>query len=327
MNRKRIYLHQTIPADIRSDLESRFDMTERDPHAPADRQKLYEQLRDAEGILGGIAVDRNLLANAPKLRAVSSISVGYNNFDLPAMKEHRVLGLHTPGVLDDTVADLAMALMLAAARRVPEMDRLVRAGDWKKGDDSPMFGLDVHHRTLGIIGMGRIGETLAKRAALGFDMQVLYHTRTRRTEAEDRLGLRYAELNELLSASDFVVLLTPLTPETQGMMNAGKFALMRKTGIFINISRGQTVVEPDLVEALRSGTIWAAGLDVFEKEPVPADHPLLSLPNVVALPHLGSATADTRWRMARLAADNLIEALETGRCRCVVPELADLQAD
>lgn len=290
------------------------------------REFLLESVAQADAIVtGGLRVDESLLSHAPRLRVVSTTSVGYDHFDTVAMKEHGVIGTHTPGVLDDTVADLTMALMLSAARRVVELDGWVRQGKWTKGHDTALFGVDVHHRTIGIIGMGRIGEAVAKRAHFGFGMDVLYHSRSRHAHVEQALHATYASLEDLLSQSDFVVLLTPLTPATIGLMNHEKFGLMKPSAIFVNMSRGKTVDEAALYDALRNGQIRAAGLDVFVTEPVPTDHPLLSLPNVVALPHIGSATEATRNDMERLAVDNTIAILE-GRFEdaCIVPELRSL---
>ncbi|MUT65832.1 D-glycerate dehydrogenase [Paenibacillus sp. NEAU-GSW1] len=284
--------------------------------------QLAERLADAEGLLvSGNAISERLLGSAPKLRVVSNVSVGYNNNDLNAMRSRGIIGTHTPYVLDDTVADLTLALMLAAARRVTELHNLVRSGGWQRGIGPSLFGVDVHHAKLGIIGMGRIGEMVAKRAKFGFDMDVSYYNRNRKPEAEQKLGLSYLPLNELLAQSDFVVLLAPLTPETKRMIGAEQFTLMKPTAAFINVSRGENVDEAALVEALRSGTIRAAALDVYEKEPVSVDNPLLQLDNVVTLPHIGSATAATRNRMAMLAAENLVEALYGREPKYVIPEL------
>lgn len=290
------------------------------------REFLLEEMAKADALItGGLRIDETLLSQAKALRVVSTTSVGYDHFDIAAMRRHGVVGTHTPGVLDDTVADLAMALVLATARRIVELDGWVRQGRWTKGFDESLFGVDVHHRTMGILGMGRIGEAVARRAHYGFGMNVLYHSRSRHPHAEASVHAVYASFDELLRQSDFVVLLTPLTPATIGLMNRDAFAKMKPSAIFINVSRGKTVVEEDLFQALQSGQIRAAGLDVFVTEPTPTDNPLLSLPNVVASPHIGSATQATRDDMDRLAVDNLIAVLE-GRFEDarIVPELQDL---
>lgn len=289
---------------------------------------LMDALADADALLThGARVDEALLRQAKHLRVVSTPSVGYDHFDIAAMRRHRVVGTHTPGVLDDTVADLAMALMLACARRIVELDGWVRTGRWTKSG-TELFGVDVHHRTLGIIGMGRIGQVVAKRAHFGFDMNVLYHSRSRHPEIEQSVPATYLDFDELLQQSDFVVLLCPLTPQTIGLMNAAAFAKMKPSAIFINISRGKTVEEDALFRALESGQIRAAGLDVFVTEPTPVDNPLLKLPNVVAVPHIGSATQVTRDAMESLAVANLVAVLEGryGQAR-IVPELRELVPD
>jgi len=288
-----------------------------------DQDTLYGLVRDVKGMLqSGVRIDAGLLAQAPQLKIVANCSVGYNNFDTAAMKERGVIGTNTPHVLDDTVADLALALMLAAARRVPELDRRMKAGEWGpqlKGEDA--FGIDVHHKTLGIIGMGRIGEAIAKRARFGFDMNILYTNRSRKPEAEQRYDARHLPLEELLREADFVVLMTPLTADTRHMIRKEHFAMMKRTAVFVNASRGQTVDEEALIEALRSGTIYAAGLDVFEKEPTDPANPLLALPNAVTVPHIGSATHKTRADMALAAARNLVAGVTGQTPPDVVPEL------
>lgn len=295
---------------------------------PIPRADLLAGVADAEGLLvvGG-RIDGELLAAAPRLRVISNVSVGYNNLDIPALRRRGVLATHTPGVLDDSVADLIMALMLSAARRVPELDHYVKGGRWRKSDEEALFGADVHHATLGIIGMGRIGTAVARRAVRGFDMRVLYTNRRPRPEVEARLGVAFSPVDALLAESDFVLLMVPLTAETAGFMGEAQFRRMKETAIFINASRGATVDQPALVRALQEGTIRAAALDVFAREPLPADSPLTRLPQAVTLPHIGSATAKTRLAMASLAARNLVTALHGEAPPAPVPELADLAAE
>jgi glyoxylate reductase len=253
-------------------------------------------------------IDAEFLEAAPRCRVVANMAVGYDNADVPAMTARGVLLTNTPGVLTETTADLAWALMLAAGRRVVEGQQLIEAGRW--GNWSPMFmvGQDVHGATLGIVGAGRIGSAIARRAS-GFAMQVLYHNRRPAPQVEAETGAQYRVLDDLLREADFIVVALPLTGETQGLFGAREFGLMKPTAVFVNIARGPIVKERELVEALKAGRPWAAGLDVFEKEPVGADHPLLKLPNVVAVPHIGSASAATRTRMATTAAQNLVAAL------------------
>ncbi|WP_424765624.1 2-hydroxyacid dehydrogenase [Paenibacillus sp. sgz302251] len=305
-----VFIDRSIPAEVEAYITEHCLVDKWDSTQSIPRELLLEKLAAADGLLtSGRKVNADLLTRAPKLRAVSTISVGYDHFDLEAMKDRGVIGTHTPDVLDDTVADLTLAFMLGTARRVAELDRYVKDGHWKKSDGVKLFGIDVHHGKLGIIGMGRIGEAVAKRARFGFDMDVVYYNRSRKPAAEQQLGVRYEELKELLSTSDFVVLLAPLTVETKGMLGRHEFRLMKPSSIFINISRGQTIDEQALIEALQEGTIAAAGLDVYEQEPIDPQHPFLQMPNVLTLPHIGSATSQTRFNMAMLAAQNLVAAL------------------
>lgn len=321
----KVFIAQAVPASVREYLDAHCECRAWDGADPISRAALLEGVRDAEGLLvvGG-RIDAELLEAAPRLRVVSNISVGYNNLDIEALRKRRVIATHTPGVLDDSVADLIMALMLAAARRVPELDAYVKAGHWQKSDGESIFGVDVHHATLGVVGMGRIGAAVARRAARGFDMRVLYHNRRRRDDVEAELGVEYADLDTLLSQADFVLLMVPLTPQTEGFMGEAQFRRMKQSAIFINASRGATVDEAALVRALEGGTIRAAGLDVFMHEPLPAHSPLTRLPQAVTLPHIGSATASTRLAMAELAARNLVSALRGEAPPTPVPELAEL---
>jgi len=281
---------------------------------PITRDILFDELKDIEGLYTtGGSIDEELLQHAPNLKIVSNVSVGYNNFDVEAMKKHNVIGTNTPYVLDETVADLAFALILSVARRIPELDRVVKEGKWGTvKDDKSYFGLDVHTTTLGIIGMGRIGKAIARRAKFGFNMDVLYYNRSRKTEVEDEYGVTYADLESLLQQSDYVVLMTPLTPETHHLIGEKEFKLMKKSAFFINVSRGQTVDEQALISALQNKIIKGAGLDVFTQEPIERDNPLLKMDNVVSVPHIGSATRRTRDDMAMRAAQNLV-AVVTGK--------------
>ncbi|CAM3546023.1 2-hydroxyacid dehydrogenase [Marinicrinis lubricantis] len=269
-----------------------------------------KQLHHAHGLMGsGLKVDKALLEQAPHLKVVSNISVGYDNLDLPELSARGIMATNTPNVLNDTVADTIMGIMLAAARRITELDRYVKDGKWKSQIGEKEFGVDVHHKTLGIIGMGGIGASIAQRAYFGFGMNILYHNRSRKPEYEQKYSARYCSMDELLQQSDFVCLMTPLTPETVKLIGEREFKLMKKSAIFINGSRGATVDEDALVHALKNKEILAAGLDVYLQEPVPEDHPLLSLENAVTVPHIGSATYETRMGMAMLAAENLISGL------------------
>ncbi len=318
-----IILYKALPDDLLQRLQDHFNVTRVENLKPETVQKNADAFANAQGLLGSSeTVDSALLEKMPALRATSTISVGYDNFDVDALNARKILLMHTPTVLTETVADTMMALVLSSARRVVEVAERVKAGEWKSGIGADWFGIDVHHKTMGIIGMGRIGLALAQRAHFGFGMSILYNARRHHTEAEERFQARYCDLDTLLKESDFVCLVLPLTDETHHLIGKSQFEMMKKSAIFINAGRGPVVDEAALIEALQNGEIHAAGLDVFEKEPVPVDSPLLSLPNVVALPHIGSATHETRYNMAACAVDNLIDALN-GKVEknCVNPQI------
>ena len=277
------------------------------PYAP---DALAAALAGCAGLMCALTdkVDAALLDRVPTLKAVANIAVGYNNIDVPACTARGVMATNTPGVLDDSTADLAWALMLGAARRITEVERRIRAGEWTGWRLKQWLGVDVHHATLGIVGMGRIGQAIARRA-LGFEMKVLYHNRKRiAPELERKCNAAYAALDELLAQSDFVVLQVPYSPETHHLIGAAQLKKMKRSAILINSTRGGVVDDAALVAALKDGTIRAAGLDVYENEP--KLHPeFLKLDNVVLAPHIGSSTEATRKAMAMLAARNLVAAL------------------
>ncbi len=276
--------------------------------------QLRAALPQAQGLLGAsLKLDAQWLDLAPKLEAIASVSVGIDNYDLDYLTARHILLTNTPDVLTETTADTGFALILASARRVVELAIRVRNGQWQKNIGPEHFGTDVHGKTLGIIGMGRIGEALAQRGHFGFGMPVIYHSHSPKPAVEARFGARYRSLKELLQEADFICLTLPLTAETQGLIGAEQFALMRTDSIFINISRGKVVDEAALIHALQQGQIRGAGLDVFEREPLDPASPLLTLDNVVATPHIGSATIETREAMARCAVDNLLAALDGQR--------------
>jgi glyoxylate reductase len=293
-----------------------------DREAPP-RDALVARLAAAEGLVCLLTdrIDAALLAGAPRLRAISSVSVGLDHIDVAAATARGIPVGHTPGVLTETTADLAFALLLAAARRVVEGDRFVRAGAWRSWEPDLLLGRDVHGATLGIVGLGAIGRALARRAR-GFGMEVLAWSRTRRTGADPDAGIVRVELEELLARSDFVSVHVALAPETRGLLGARALAAMKPGAILVNTARGGIVDEAALVEALREGRLAGAALDVFEREPLDPESPLLGLPNVVLAPHVGSASVATRARMAELAVENLLAALD-GRPMpaCANPEV------
>jgi len=277
---------------------------------PFEPAELARRLADKDGVMCCLTdrVDAALLAGSPQLKVVANIAVGYNNIDLDACTARGVMATNTPGVLDDSTADLAWTLMLGAARRLTELERRVRNGEWTSWRLKQWLAVDVHHATLGIFGLGRIGQAIARRAA-GFDMKVIYHNRNRvAPEMERRLNATYASRDELLRQADFVVLQLPYSPETHHMIGAAELKRMKPSAILINSTRGGVVDDAALIAALKAGTIRAAGLDVFENEPK-LNPGFLELDNVVLSPHVGSSTEATRRAMAMTAAKNLVAAL------------------
>jgi len=312
--KKQVVLYKQLSAPLMARLQAQTNVTLIEEPNRDGLARLRAALPGAHGLLGAsLKLDADLLDLAPKLEAVSSVSVGVDNYDLAYLDRRGVVLSNTPDVLTETTADTGFALILATARRVVELANLVRAGQWKNNIGPLHFGTDVHGKTLGIIGMGRIGEALAQRGHFGFGMPVLYHSHSRKAAVEARFNARYCGLDELLQQADFICLTLPLTAETQGLIGAEQFALMRPDSIFINISRGKVVDEQAMIAALKQGLIRGAGLDVFEREPLAPDSPLLQLSNVVATPHIGSATRETREAMARCAVDNLLSALSGER--------------
>jgi glyoxylate reductase len=311
MTRPTVYITRIIPQPALEIVAAACDYTQWESEDTAvPREILLRAAADADGILTMLSdkIDGALLDAAPRCKVIANMAVGYDNVDVPALTARKVLLTNTPGVLTDTTADLVWALILAAGRRVVEGQKLIEAGRWTNWSPMFMVGQDISGSTLGIVGAGRIGAAVARRA-VGFDMRILYHNRRRSPELEAATGAQYHALDDLLRKSDFVVVMVPLTAETKGMFGAREFALMKPTAVFVNAARGPIVKELELAEALKQGRPWAAGLDVFEFEPIGADHPLLTLPNVTAVPHIGSASVATRTAMATLAAKNLVAAL------------------
>lgn len=323
--RPRVFVSRIIPdAGLRPVVQA----TEADvwpDELPPPRDELLRRVAGKHGLLALLTdpVDGELLdAAGPQLRVVSNFAVGFDNIDVPECTRRGIAVGNTPGVLTETTADLAFALLMAAARRLPEGYDYVRAGNWKTWGPMLLLGRDVHGSTLGIVGFGRIGREMARRAA-GFGMRVLYYDVNRASaEDEEMLAARSVALDELLAESDFVSLHTNLTPETRHLLDQAAFERMKEDAILINTSRGPVVDHDALYEALRDGTIGAAALDVTDPEPLPADHPLLTLPNCLVVPHVASASVATRDRMAEMAAANLLAGVRGERLPdCVNPEV------
>jgi gluconate 2-dehydrogenase len=310
MSRKNILAYRGLPEAQLDRLRSEHEVVLANPRIPGQEQAFLEALPNAHGLIGSsYRIDRHVLDHAPKLEVVSSISVGVDQFELPELQRRGIVLCHTPGVLTETVADLLFGMMLAASRRIPELSRYVEAGNWKASIGDDLFGWDVHGKTLGILGYGRIGHALARRAALGFNMPVLYHSRSKVDSGLPDGCARAATFDELLAQSDFIVIVLPLTDATRGMVGTAEFAKMKPGAILVNGARGPIVDEAALLHALDHGSLRAAALDVFSAEPLPFDSPLRSHPKVLALPHAGSATHETRLAMADMATSNLLLAL------------------
>jgi gluconate 2-dehydrogenase len=311
-NKPKVLVSRAIFPDQLAQLEKTFEVRSNQSDQVFTAAELQKELSNVVGALvtGSERIDASALLNAKDLKIAANISVGYNNFDVPAMSSAGVMATNTPDVLTDTTADFGFALLMATARRISESEHWIRNGQWDKWSivHNPL-GMDLHHSTIGIIGMGRIGQGIAKRA-LGFGMKVIYHNRSRLSEANEKAcGASYVSKEELLRTADHVVLVLPYTPQNHHTIGASEIALMKPTATLINIARGGIVDDAALAKALQSGKIFAAGLDVFEGEP--QVHPeLLKCNNIVLAPHIASATEKTRRAMVDLAVENLRAALD-----------------
>jgi glyoxylate/hydroxypyruvate/2-ketogluconate reductase len=314
MNRPSVLVARAVFPDIVERLRVHFDVEDNPADIIFGKLQLIERLQGKAGAFttGSERIDAEVLASCPGLRVVANMAVGYNNFDIAACTAQGVLATNTPNVLTETTADFGFALMMAAARRMAESEHFLRRGEWTRWSYDMFTGSDVHGATLGILGMGRIGQAIARRGALGFGMKVIYHNRSRLPLADEApIGARYVDKATLLHEADHLVLVLPYSAASHHAIGAAELGLMKPTATLTNIARGGIVDDAALAAALRERRIAAAGLDVFEGEP--AVHPaLLTLPNVVLTPHIASATVATRHAMANLAADNLIAALTGG---------------
>ena len=296
------------------------------PNLGKDKEKLAAVIGNYDGlaIRSATKVTPKIIERAAKLRVIGRAGIGVDNVDIPAATARSILIGNTPGVLTEATADIAVTLLLAATRRLGESATDAKEGRWLTWDPRGWLGQDLLGKTLGIVGMGRIGFATAKRLYGGWGMKVLYTARTPKLDADTQLGATRVELNELLEQSDFVSVHTDLNPETKGLFGAEQFRRMKRTAIFINTSRGPVVQQPALAEALRNGTIFAAGLDVTDPEPIPASSPLLTLENIIVVPHIASASAKTRARMAEMALSNLQAGLSGSRLPyCANPQVYD----
>jgi glyoxylate reductase len=322
-DKPRVFVTRRIPAAGLDRIRAACDAEVWDDPVPPPYATLKEKAARCDGLVSLLTdrIDAALLDAAPRLRVVSNYAVGFNNVDIPAATARGVLVGNTPGVLTDATADMAFCLLIAAARRLVDGHLYAQSGQWRTWEPLGHLGQDLVGRTLGVVGMGRIGYALAKRCARGWDMQVLYYDVHRNERAETELGACQADLDVLLRESDFVSVHTDLNETTRGLFNAERFRKMKPTAVFVNTARGPIVVEKDLIDALQKGVIFAAGLDVTDPEPPAPDSPLLRTPNLIMAPHIASATVGTRDAMARICADNLLAGLSGARMpHCVNPE-------
>ncbi|MBN1203672.1 MAG: D-glycerate dehydrogenase [Myxococcaceae bacterium] len=321
--RPRVFVTRKLPGEALGRLGRQVELRVWEDELPPPREVLLEEARGVDGLITLLTdrVDEPLLAAAPSLRAVSNVAVGYDNIDVGACSARGIAVGNTPGVLTETTADFAFALLMGLARRVVEADAYVRAGRWRTWSPTLLLGAELHGATLGLVGLGKIGAAMARRAH-GFGMRVLYFSRHARPALEAELGLRRVDKATLLAESDFLSLHVPLTPETRHWLGRAELAAMKPGAMLVNTARGTVVDQDALVEALSRGHLGGAALDVTEPEPLPMDSPLLKLPNVLLAPHIASASHVTRGRMASMAVDNLLAALEGRRPpHCVNPEL------
>ncbi|GEN54268.1 2-hydroxyacid dehydrogenase [Halobacillus faecis] len=308
MTKPKVFITRRLPDEIVDPYKEHLDIHMwQSEEEPVGRQMLMEKARSSHGLLTMLTekIDEGILRQANDLSIVANMAVGYDNVDVKTAENLGIAITHTPDVLTETTADLTFGLLMATARRMIEASQYIKDNKWEHWSPLMLAGTDIHGKTIGIVGMGRIGEAVAKRAK-GFGMNILYYNRSRKPEAEESIGASYADFEVLLEQADYVVCLTPLTDQTKHMFNKDAFQKMKKEAFFINASRGATVDEEALYEAIVNKNIAGAGLDVFEQEPISSQHPLLACPEVVCLPHIGSATKETRYKMMQLSLENLV---------------------
>ena len=317
MNKKVVVFSQIDP-EILTRLKAQYHVVVIDPKQGDVNQQIQQHVQDADGMIGaGRLLNQSNLATAQQLKIISSVSVGYDNYDVDYLNQKNIWLSHTPHVLTETTADLAFTLLMSAARKVPYLDYWTKSGEWKRTVSQAQFGQDIHGKTLGIIGLGNIGAAIARRGLYGFNMNILYHNRREKLEMAQPLNAQYRSLEQLLQESDFVVVAVDLNAESKALLSTEQFDLMQSHAVFVNIARGSVIDEQALIQALKDRKIFAAGLDVYEKEPLQTSE-LFQLDNVVTLPHVGSATAETRKKMAELAYRNLVDALDGRQPRYLV---------
>ena len=315
MSRPRVYVTRRLPQPALDIIRPIADFTlwDREDVPPA-REVLLREVTQVDGLLSLLTdrIDGEVMDAAPRLRVVSNFAVGFDNIDIPAATKRRIVVTNTPEVLTETVADFAFCLMLAASRRLVEGDRYARDGKWKTWEPLLLAGQDMYRATLGLIGLGRIGSAVARRAK-GFEMRVMYYDPFRREDLEQSLQIEYRPFTDVLRQADFISVHVPLSEQTRHLIGRDQFSMMKPTAVFVNTSRGPVVDQQALAEALAARRIFAAGIDVFEREPVPTDDPLLAQGNAIVAPHIASASIPTRIRMATLAAENLVAVLQGKR--------------
>ena len=317
MNKKVVVFSQIDP-EILTRLQAQFQVVVIDPKQGDVNQQIQQQVQDADGMIGaGRLLNESNLATAQQLKIISSVSVGYDNYDVAYLNQKNIWLSHTPHVLTETTADLAFTLLMSAARKVPYLDQWTKKGEWKRTVSQAQFGQDIYGKTLGIIGLGNIGAAIARRGLYGFNMNILYHSRREKLELAQPLNAQYCSLEQLLQQSDFVVVAVDLNADSKALISSAQLELMQSHAVLVNIARGSVIDEQALIQALKERKIFAAGLDVYEKEPLQHSE-LFALENVVTLPHIGSATAETRKKMAELAYRNLVDALQGKQPRYLV---------
>lgn len=319
MNKKVVVFSQ-IDSEVQAKLAEKYQLVVLNPKQGDINAQIRQAVVDADAMIGaGRLINESNIATAEKLKIISSVSVGYDNYDVDYLNQKKIWLSNTPHVLTETTADLAFTLLMSAARKLPSLDHWTKQGEWQRTVNATQFGQEIFGKTLGIIGLGHIGAAIARRGFYGFNMNILYHNRREKIEVAQQFNAQYKSLKALLKQADFVVVAVDLNSQSKALIGAQEFALMQKHAVFVNIARGSVVDEQALTEALQNRQIFAAGLDVYQKEPL-QQSPLFELDNVVTLPHIGSATAETRKKMAELAFQNLVDALEQCTPRYLVNE-------